>query len=109
MSICPWRVSSDHAVLITASPDLALSSLKTWCPVCCQGGRSPGVLSGCLEPRVYNQTSLAVFNQFIFFMRWQTFVVGVRLLGFVFGICRDFSMAMVLTCVVLMAMVGRSA
>ena len=50
------------------------------------------------------QTSLAFFLQLVFFVRWLTSAVAICFLEFVSGIQRDFSMAMVLSCVAQVAM-----
>ena len=97
-----------HVLSFSVSPDFASSSSKTWFPVCSQGGRSTGVISGCVSPKIDLQTSLVVFLQLVFFVRWWTSTVAICLLGFVSAIQRDFSMAMVLSCVALVATVGRS-
>ena len=69
---------------------------------------SPGVLSGYVDPKMDLQTSVAFFFKLVYFVRWRTSAVEICFLGFVSGIRRDFSMAMVLSCVALVAMVGRS-
>ena len=97
-----------HILSFSISRDFTPSTLKTWFAVCSQGGRRPGVLFGCVDLKIDIQNSLAFFLQLVFFVRWQTSAVAICLLGFVSGIRRDFSMAMVLNRVALVATVGRS-
>ena len=62
-----------------------------------------------MDPKIDILTSLSAFLQFVFFVRWWTPDVAIFLLGFVSAIRLDFSMAMALSCVALVATVGRSA
>ena len=101
--------SNAHILSFPASSNFAPSNSKTWFPVCSHGSRRPGVLSGCVDPRIDLQTSLAFFPQLVFLVHWRTSAVAICLTGFVSGIERDFSIAMLLSCVALVAMVGRSA
>ena len=62
-------------------PNIAPSTSKMLFPVCSQGGRNPGVTSGCVGPKMDLHTSLAVLFQLVFFVRWRTFVAAICLLG----------------------------
>ena len=103
------RLCNAHILSFSTSPDITPSTSKTCFPVCSQGGRSLRVHSGCMDPKIDLQTSLAFFLQLVLFVRWQTFAMATCFLGFVSGIQRDFSMAMVLSCVTLIVTDGRPA
>ena len=90
----------------STSPEFTSSTSKTWLPACSQGGRSPGVHSGCVDPKIDLQTSLDFFLKLVVFVRWRTSAVAICLLGFLSGIQRDFSLAMMLSCVALIATGG---
>ena len=89
-------------------PDFVPSTSKMLFPVCRQGGRNPGVLSVCVDPKLDLQTLLAFFIQLLFFVHWRTSAEAICLLGFVSGIQRDFSITVVLSCVILVAAIGGS-
>ena len=50
-----------HVLSFSVSPVFAPPTSKTWFPDCSQAGRSPGVISGCVDPKIDLQTSLALF------------------------------------------------
>ena len=60
-----------------------------------------------MDPKIDLQTLLAIFHQLVFVVRWRTVVVTIYILELVSGILKDFSMSMVLSCVDLVATVGR--
>ena len=102
-------LSNAHVLSFSASSYFAPSTLKAWLPVSSQGGRSPGVPSGCVDPGMDLQTSIAFILQLVFIVRGPTSAVAIYLRGVVSGIRRDISMATMLNCVALVAAVGRSA
>ena len=62
-----------------------------------------------MDPKIDQQTSVAFCLKLVFTVRWRTSSVAVLFLGFVSGIGGDFYMALVLSCVDLVATFGRSA
>ena len=97
-----------HMLYFSASSDFTLSTSKTWFLVFSLSGSSPGVFSGCVNPRIDLETSLAFFFKLVLFVWWRCSADAICFLGFVLGILTDLSLPMELSCVDLVATVGRS-
>ena len=95
MSSCPYRVSATPILdLLRLTP----SSSIMWLPVCSQVAGAPVFF-------LVVWTSLACLLQLVFYMCWRTSAVSICLFRFLSGIQSDFSMAMVLSYVALVATV----
>ena len=104
---------SAHTLTFFALPDYAPSTLKMWFPVCSQGGRRGDVLPAYMDPKIDLQASLAVFLQHVFFMK--NVLSDFCCHHLPSRVCISFvskghhSMAMALSCVVMVAKLGFSA